>query len=123
MRKIRDYDFNVYCPEDDVITLNAYRLKYVGDEMYYTDHSDWVTIRFNKNMDEHKECVRWLLAQIDEPDVREDMDVWAFTVEELELRSPDLICDWVKSLPSYEVEEDADLIEQAKEIGKPYGEM
>jgi hypothetical protein len=41
----------------------------------------------------------------------------------LELRAPDTICNWVKALPEYEVEEDADLITQAKEIGKPYGEV
>lgn len=123
MRNTREYDFNVWCPEDDVITLSAYRLKYVGEGYYNTDTSDWTTIRFNKNVDTHKECVRWLLAYVGEDDVYEDMDWWGFTREELELRAPDTICNWVKALPEYEVEEDADLITQAKEIGKPYGEM
>lgn len=123
MRKIRDYDFNVYCPENDVITLSAYKLTYAGDGMYGTDHSDWVTIRFNKNVDAHKECVQWLLAEVDEREVYEDMDVWGLTLSDLELRAPEQICAWVKNLPSYEVEEDADLIQQAKEIGKPYGEV
>lgn len=123
MRKIREYDFNIWCPENDVITLSAYKLAYVGDGMYNTNHSDWTTIRFNKNVEAHNECVRWLLNEVDEPEIYEDMDWWGFTVADIELRAPDPICDWVKSLPSYEVEEDADLIEQAKEVGKPYGEM
>ena len=123
MRNIREYDYNIYCPENDVITLSAYKLTYAGNGMYGTDHSDWTTIRFNKNIDAHKECVQFLLDYADETEVYEDMDVWGFTTEELELSAPDLICNWVKSLPSYEVEEDADLIQQAKEIGKPYGEM
>ena len=120
MRKTREYDFNVYCPEDDVITLSAYRLIYTGGGMYSGDYSDWVTIRFNKNVDAHKECVRWLLAYVGEDDVYEDMDWWGFTTEELELRAPDTICNWVKSLPEYEIAEDADLITQAKEVGDPW---
>ena len=120
MRNIRDYDFNIYCPENDVITLSAYKLKYVGNGFYNTDNSDWQTIRFNKNVDSHKECVKFLLTYANEPEVYEDMDWWGFTTEELELRSPDAICNWVKALPYYEVEEDADLITQAKEIGEPW---
>lgn len=123
MRKIREYDFNIYAPEDDVLTLSAYKLYYVGDGMYGTNHTDWTTIRFNKFRPEHDECIKFLLAYADEPEIYEDLDVWGFTTKELELRSPDLIHDWVKALPAYEVEEDADMIEQAKEIGKPYGEV
>jgi len=123
MRKIREYDFNIYCPENDVITLSAYKLVYSGEGMYEADFSDWTTIRFNKDIDAHKECVSWLLREIDEPEIYEDLDAWDFTTNDLELRAPDLICNWVKSLPEYEVEEDADLISQAKEVGKPYGEV
>jgi hypothetical protein len=120
MRNTREYDFNVYCPENDVITLSAYKLKYVGEGLYTTDHSDWTTIRFNKNLDAHKECVEWLLSEVDESEIYEDLDAWDFTTEELELRAPDPICNWVKSLPYYEVEEDSDLITRAKEIGEPW---
>ena len=123
MRLTREYDYNVYCPEDDVITLSAYRIRYIGGGLYQTDHSDWQTIRFNKNLDTHKECVAWLLDEIDEQNVYEDMDVWAFTTDDLLLRAPDPICFWVKSLPEYEIDEDNDLTEQAKEVGKPYGEV
>jgi len=124
MRETREYDFNIYCPEADVITLNAYRLHYVGDGMFQTDYSDWQTIRFNANMAEHKGCVEYLLDLMGEgTPMYEDLDWWGADMRLLQMYAPEPIAGWLESLPAYEVEEDADLIENAKEVGKPYGEM
>lgn len=100
------YDFNLWAPEDDMLTLSAYEFEYDNEGYLSTNHSKWITLEIPVTP-ENADTIKWLLHMFLGQDgvdsgVYQDLDAWDgdagnFTHES----APAVIREWAKNLPEY----------------------
>lgn len=102
-----DYDFNLYAPEDGVLTLTAYEYTRRYGEIATASDRDVLTLTVRAT-EENRDTVRWLLtaffgAEDGDATVHEDLDAWSGVTETFTApTAPKVVRDFVALLPEYE---------------------
>ena len=98
------YDFNLWAPEDNLLTLSAYEFEYNSEGDLSTNHSKWITLELPVNP-ENMETIKWLLDLFygdKDYGVYQDMDAWDGDARNFTHESaPAVIREWAKNLPEY----------------------
>jgi uncharacterized protein YwgA len=97
--KTRDYDFNVYAPTEDRLSLAAYEVVETSAG-FVVDYSSWLKIEFDTDGGAYGEEIAFLLKAADETELFEDLDAWV-SREQLD-NAPPVIQAWINALPGYE---------------------
>ena len=100
------YDFNLWAPEDNMLTLSAYEFEYDSTGSLATNHSKWITLEIPVTP-ENKETIDWLLHLFLGKDgvddgVYQDLDAWDGDAGNFHHESaPAVIREWAKTLTVY----------------------
>ena len=98
------YDFNLWAPEDNLLTLSAYEFEYNSEGDLATNTSKWITLELPVNP-ENMETIKWLLDLFygdKDYGVYQDMDAWDGDARNFTHESaPAVIREWAKNLPEY----------------------
>lgn len=100
------YDFNLWAPEDDVLTLSAYEFEYDNEGYLSTNTDKWITLTLAVNP-ENMATIKWLLELFLGQDgldngVYQDLDAWDGNAENFTHESaPEIIREWATHLPEY----------------------
>lgn len=100
------YDFNLWAPEDDMLTLSAYEFEYNSEGDLATNNDKWITLHIPV-VPENAETIHWLLnmflgAEGVEDGVYQDLDAWDGNAENFHHESaPAVIREWALALPEY----------------------
>lgn len=112
------YDYNIYGPSADVLTISAYPQRFDFEQGYVvTDYSEKNSYTLTLNYPEDYEDIAYLFDRDDLEELRAewsvdgingftDFDEWP-TLEFLtQGKTPAKISEWLRSLPDYDVEEE-----------------
>lgn len=107
-----DYDFNIYCPDDNSVSLTAYQQYYTldsdGDPILNIDTKNYYTKSFDRQL--NKEEWRFL-TKTDPEDTTESIseyDDWIGLLDLVKPETPVAILEFLQSLPEYEPQEPMD---------------
>jgi hypothetical protein len=98
------YDFNLWAPEDTMLTLSAYEFEYNTEGDLATNNSKWTTLELPVNP-ENMKAIKWLLHLFfgdENYGVYQDMDAWDGDAGNFHHEStPAVIREWALALPEY----------------------
>lgn len=100
------YDYNLWAPEDDLLTLSAYEFEYDDEGDLATNTSKWIRLDIPVTPD-NEATIKWLLELFFTPEdavygVYQDLDAWDgdarnFTHDDV----PEMVREWARHLPEY----------------------
>lgn len=100
------YDYNLYAPEDDLLTLSAYEFEYDDTGYLSTNTDKWITLKLPVTP-ENEATIKWLLELFFTPEdaihgVYQDLDAWDGDARNfIHESAPAVVREWAKNLPEY----------------------